>query len=78
VTTRDRVAKLAALFALFSLADCVAELFATHAALIPDPLRSEILDLLPAELGYPDTTYRQHLESFERDPRSFYPNAGTA
>ena len=76
--TRDRVTKLAALLALFGLPDCLAELFITRRALVPEPLRLAVLDRLPAEMGYGGTTYQDHVAAFERDPRSFYPHAGGA
>ena len=76
--TGDRVTKLAALFALFGLADCLAELFITRRALVPEPLRLAVLDRLPAEMGYGGTTYQDHVAAFERDPRLFYPQARSA
>ena len=71
--TKDRVLKLAALFALFGLPDCIAELMITRAAFISTPLQQEILDMLPAESGGPATSYREYIAAFERDPKSFYP-----
>jgi FkbM family methyltransferase len=71
--TPDRVAKLAALFALFGLADCVAELLTTHEGLMSSPLRATLLDLLPSELGSSAATYKEYVAAFERDPKSFYP-----
>lgn len=73
--TRDRVTKLAALFALFGLADCLAELFITRLALVPEPLRLAVLDRLPAEVGFGAISYQDHVAAFERDPQSFYPRA---
>jgi FkbM family methyltransferase len=71
--TRDRVTKLAALFALFGLADCVAELLMTREALISNTLRATLLDLLPSELSASAATYDDYVAAFERDPRSLYP-----
>ena len=72
--TRDRVLKVAALFALFGLPDCVAELLTTKEEFVPASLRQEILDMLPAESGVPATSYREYIASFERAPKSFYPS----
>jgi FkbM family methyltransferase len=73
VATPDRVAKLAALFALFGLGDCIAELLTTREALVSDRLRAALLDLLPAEVGSSAATYREYIAAFERDPKSLYP-----
>ncbi|HUK35006.1 MAG TPA: FkbM family methyltransferase, partial [Vicinamibacterales bacterium] len=72
--TNDRVAKLAALFALFGLGDCVAELLTTRATAMPQPLRGEILDMLPAEVGAPAQTYAEYIAAFDRNPKSWYPS----
>jgi len=71
--TTDRLAKLTALFSLFGLPDCVAELLSTRSELLSAPWREEILDLLPAECGDSAASYREYLAAFERDPKSFYP-----
>jgi FkbM family methyltransferase len=73
VVTNDRVLKLAALFALFGLADCIAELLVNRPSAVTEPLRSRILDLLPADVGARASTYREYVAAFERDPKSLYP-----
>ena len=73
--TSDRLSKLTALFALFGLADCVAELLTTRSEFLSAEWREEVLDLLPAEFGDSATSYREYLAAFERDPKSFYPPA---
>jgi FkbM family methyltransferase len=73
--TADRVLKLATLFALFRLPDCVAELLLNRSDLVPRSLQAELLDLLPAEMGAGSVSYRDYVAAFERDPASLYPRS---
>lgn len=63
--TPERVLKLAALFDLFDLPDCAAELLVNRSG---DPA---LLDLLPASAGYADGTCRALADRFDRDPSQF-------
>ncbi len=71
--TKDHVLKLAALFALFGLPDCAAELLVNRSALVNASCRTELLDLLTAEVDPSGRTYQQYVAAFERNPASLYP-----
>jgi FkbM family methyltransferase len=61
--TRERVFKLAALFDLFRLPDCAAELLQTHRALVQDAC-DFLLDQLVAGLGRTPGVYREYIAAF--------------
>jgi FkbM family methyltransferase len=75
--TRERVAKLAALFSLFALPDCAVELIEVRAATLGGDV-IEWLNLAARDAGITDADYRTHLAAFDRDPRTFYPSARRA
>jgi FkbM family methyltransferase len=70
--TRERVFKLAALFDLFRLPDCAAELLQTYRALTGDTC-DFLLDQLVAGLGRTPGVYREFIAAFDRDPTAWYP-----
>ena len=63
--TPARVLKLAALFDVFRLPDCAAEL------LLNRSFDGPLLDLLLLSAGYSDGTYRDLAHRFDRDPSQF-------
>lgn len=63
--TPERVLKLAALFDVFDLPDCAAELLLNRGA---DPA---LLDLLPASAGYTEGSCQALTDRFDRDPSQF-------
>jgi hypothetical protein len=67
--TRERVMKLAALFDLFDLPDCAAELLRNRAHFLDDPTRENLLDLLVSD---EPGAYASLLATFERDFTEFY------
>jgi hypothetical protein len=67
--TAERVMKLAALFDLFELPDCAAEVLQNRAHFLDDSTRASLLDLLVS--GEPGA-YASLLAQFERDFTSFY------
>lgn len=68
--TRERVLKLAALFDLFELADCAAELLIARPTFTTTEERGRLLNLLVKSAGFAGT-YEAHLERFENDPSAF-------
>jgi len=69
--------KLAALYELFGVPDCAAELIITHRGRIgtvTDPDR--LLDLLTPPLDGKQLGYRDYIEVFRSNPRRFFPRAG--
>lgn len=70
--TRERLLKLAALFDLYALPDCAAELLLAHPDLTTEAERTRLLDLLVRSAGF-DTTYVEHIKRFEARPDSFFP-----
>jgi hypothetical protein len=75
--TRERLLTLVALFELYGLPDCAAELLLAWPQLTTEAERTRLLDLLVVSAGF-DTTYAAHMARFERDPRAFYPRSYTA
>lgn len=72
--TRERVLKLACLFALFGVSDCAAELLTVRGDLLDPSVKNELLDLLtPAiEPNGERPSYADYVGAFERDPTSLY------
>lgn len=73
--TGEHVLKLAALFALFGLPDCAAELLVARSPLSA-PATHLLLDRAAADAGAGD--YESHVAAFERDPRVLYPSRRAA
>jgi hypothetical protein len=69
--TAERVMKLAALFDLFELPDCAAELLRNRAHFLDQSTREGLLDLLVS--GEPGA-YASLLARFKRDFTTFYPS----
>ena len=68
--TRERLLKLVALFDLFELADCAAELLIARPAFTTAEERARLLNLLVKSAGF-EGTYEAHRERFESDPSAF-------
>jgi FkbM family methyltransferase len=68
--TRERLLKLVALFDLFELADCAAELLIARPDLTTAEERARLLNLLVKSAGF-EGAYETHLERFENDPSAF-------
>ena len=70
------VLKLAALYELFGLPDCAAELIVVHrdrVGTIIDP--DQLLDMLTPPLDGEKLSYRDYVEVFKSNPRRFFPSA---
>jgi FkbM family methyltransferase len=73
--TRERVLKLAALFELFGLGDCAAELLMARGGFLDPAMRTALLDaLVPTVAGQTGVSHADHLASFTKDPQSLYPS----
>lgn len=69
-----KLLKLAALFELFGLGDCAAELFKKYGERLPPTINVErCLDLLTPPLRGRQLSYRQYNEAFESDTKLFFP-----
>ena len=72
----EKLLKLACLYELFGLPDCAAEMlnvFAPRLETFGD--REPLLDALTPPLNGEHVTYREYLQAFLREPRSFLPSA---
>jgi FkbM family methyltransferase len=74
VITRERLLKLVALFDLYGLPDCSAELLLARLSLTRESERTHLLDLLVKSAGV-DATYADHMKRFEQRTSSFFPSA---
>jgi FkbM family methyltransferase len=74
--TRERLLKLLALFDLFGLPDCAAELLLARPDLTAVDDRNQLLDLLVRSAGF-DGTYEQHMKRFEEGVDRFFPKSYT-
>ena len=72
--TRERLLKLVALFDLYALPDCAAELLLAYPELTSEAERQVLLDMLVKSAGF-DATFKEHTERFERRTREFFPSA---
>ena len=72
--TRQRLLKLVALFDLYALPDCAAELLLAYPGLTTEAERTQLLDLLVRSAGF-DTSYEEHRKRFEERPDSFFPRS---
>lgn len=72
--TRERLLKLLALFDVFGLPDCAAELLLARPDLTEVDDRNQLLDLLVRSAGF-DGTYEQHLKRFEESVDRFFPRS---
>jgi hypothetical protein len=72
--TRERLLKLVALFDLFGLPDCAAELLLARPNLTEVEDRNRLLDLLVRSAGF-DGTYEQHIKRFEESVDPFFPSS---
>ena len=72
--TRERLLKQVALFDLFRLPDCAAELLLAHPSLTGEAERTKLLDLLVKSAGF-NTTYREHIRRFEKQTDTFFPQS---
>jgi hypothetical protein len=76
--TRERIVKLACLFALFGVPDCAAEMLTVRGDFLDAATRQELLDTLtpPEGPGMPERpSYADYVGRFERDVKSFYPSS---
>lgn len=75
----EKLAKTAAVFGLFGLPDCAAEVLLTHRIRLAGVLDVDrALDLLAADAqgsGRPVLSYKDYMAAFERDDEMFYPAA---
>jgi hypothetical protein len=68
--------KLAALYELFALPDCAAELLVAHRARIGEYVAVEpLLDLLTPPLGDERLSYRDYIHTFQSNPERFFPRS---
>ncbi|SEC67339.1 Methyltransferase FkbM domain-containing protein [Rhizobiales bacterium GAS188] len=69
----DSILKLAAIFSLFNLPDCAAELLVGNASLIDAGFVRIGLDLLAiqARRGVPPLPYREYIDAFKRDDQKY-------
>lgn len=75
--TRERALKLAALFAVYGLDDCAAELLVSAPALAELPARARLLDALtPRYFG--DLEYSEYMSRFAADPAAWLPRDGVS
>ena len=72
--TREKVLKLVALYDVFGLPDCAAELLLAHPALTSEQEREHLLNLLVASAGF-SGTYAEHMARFRTNVRTFFPSA---
>ena len=72
--TRARLLKLVALFDLFGLPDCAAELLLARESLTSPDERTRLLDLLVKSAGF-DTTFEEHTRRFRERTESFFPRS---
>ncbi len=70
--TRDRVLKLCALFSLYGLDDCAAELLLAADAQLRPGERDALLDALTPRL-FGDRTYRDYIARFTENPAAWLP-----
>lgn len=72
--SRVKLLKLAALFELFRLPDCAAELLLVHRDTLSALVDVDaLLDLLTPTLHGEQLSYREYVAAFEADPTRFYP-----
>jgi FkbM family methyltransferase len=70
-----KLLKLAALFELFRLPDCAAELLLAHREALSALVDVDaLLDLLTPPLHGEQLSYREYVAAFEADPTRFYPH----
>jgi FkbM family methyltransferase len=69
--TRERVLKLAALYELFGLPDCAAELLVNRRPVV-EPDAEALLDLLASPETGVAGAYAEYITTFERDPQALY------
>jgi hypothetical protein len=71
----EKLAKLAAIFSIYGLPDCAAEILVTFRNRVCEVLEDvdAALDLLTVQAGF-ERSYSDHMASFERDEPEFYPS----
>lgn len=72
--TTERLLKLVALFDLFGLPDCAAELLLARPELTKEEDQNHLLNLLVKSAGF-NRTYEQHVKCFEESVDSFFPKS---
>ena len=72
--TRQHILTQVALFDIFGMPDCAADLLLARPDLTSPAERERLLDLLVASAGFRET-YAAHVQRFERDVTAFYPSA---